>query len=258
MLLCQNPATDWQAWGREAEAAPEFSTASLAAGYLKTCQNPTRDAKAWLAASDEDATAAPHVSAVANYVQLCQNPAKDWRAWLADDHQPRNKGGLNDYLESTDRLCGVALHELQGWMDSHQRGRGVDRLPTGSTADSLEFDDVQPLREARRLDPADVETMQRRRLSMLESFMKAARSTLARLVSFHKGSGGRRGKASRKGKGRATSGGSAYQLRKMQNRSAKRSAFLQRLMRPKVKATTPRPPDPRQRPPRIPPPSVQP
>jgi hypothetical protein len=100
--------------------------------------------------------------------------------------------------------------------------------------------------------------MQARRFAMLQSFMKAVRSTVARLVSFHKGSRKRRGKAARKGKGRATSGGSAYQLRKAQKRSAKRFTFLQRFVRRKPKAATPRRSDPRQRPPRIPPPTVQP
>ena len=47
-----------------------------------------------------------------------------------------------------------------------------------------------------------------------------------------------------KSKGRATSGGSAYQLRKAGMRSAKHSAFLRTLIRSKAKATTPlRPPD---------------
>lgn len=284
MLLCQNPATDWQAWGREgADPLPDLSTASLAAGYVATCRNPARDVtawlaaidgapidstttterhisdaanyvqlcqnpakdwRAWLAASDTAPPAAPDISDVANYVQLCQNPAKDWRAWLAD-HQPRNTGGRHDYMESTERLCRVELYEMQGWMDSHQRGRGVDYLPTGSTADSVEFDDVQPLRAEGGIDPAasiDAEAMCARRFGMLESFMRATRSTLARLVSFHKGSGNRRGKATRKGKGRATSGGNAYQLRKAQKRTAKLGAFLQRLMKPKAKGAPQRPP----------------
>ncbi len=245
--LCQNPAKDWRAWFSEAAAdTPDLSTASLAAGYVATCRNPTQDAKAWLAASDKTAPAAPPASEVANYVQLCQNPAKNWRAWLADQ-QPKSTGGLHDYMESTDRLCSIELYEMQSWMDTNKRRGGIDYLPTGSTADSIEFDDVQPLRGEGRIDAsdaADAEAMQARRFGMLQSFMQAARSTLAHLVSFHKGSGKRRGKATRKGKGRATSGGSASQIRKAQKRSAKRSAFLQRFVRPKAKATPPlRPPD---------------
>ena len=230
MQLCQNPARDWRAWVSEAaDDTPDFSTASLAARYVETCRNPARDVKAWLAANDEAAPAAPPVSEVANYVQLCQNPAKDWRAWLAEDYQPRNTGGQHDNMESTERLCRVALLELQGWMDSHQRGRSLDYLPTGSTADSIQFDDVQPVRAEGGIDPAgDAGHVPRgRRFALLESFMVAGRVLVGQLVSFHKGRTGRRGKATTKGKGKASGGWVVYQLRKAQNREAKRAAILQ-------------------------------
>jgi hypothetical protein len=86
---------------------------------------------------------------------------------------------------------------------------------------------------------------------MLQRLIRAAHFTLRPILSFR-----RRGKATGKGKGRASSGGSARQLRTAQNRSGKRSAFLQRLIRPKAKAAPPRRSDPRQRPPTIPPPKI--
>jgi hypothetical protein len=78
--------------------------------------------------------------------------------------------------------------------------------------------------------------MKSRRFAMLHRFMRAARLTLRPVFHFRSG---RRGKG--KSKGKATTGGRAFQLRKERNRSAKREAFLSRLRRVKTKATTPRP-----------------
>jgi len=190
--LCQNPTRDWRAWVAELDGdAGDVSTASLAAGYVATCKNPLRDTGAWLAVIDD----APPLSAVAKYVQLCQNPLSDWRAWL-DDHQPRNTGGHYERLESTEWLCGVALQEMRSGLDAIKGGFGVDRLHLGSPADTAEFDAVQPLRRERGIDSAEI----------VERKKNAA-----------------------KGKGRATGGGAAFQLRKARRRDDKRHSFVSRL-----------------------------
>jgi hypothetical protein len=204
--LCQNPAQDWRAWfAAAADDAPELSTASLAAGYVATCQNPSRDWQAWLAAADQAAPAASTVSVVANYVALCQNPAKDWRAWLADQPQ-RPTGGLDEYLESTERLCRVELHEMQSGLDALKGGYLFDRVSSRPPADPAESDGLRPLRAARGIEPAETAADidgSARRFGMLQRFMRAARLTLRPVFSFYRANGRRGGK----GKGKATSGG---------------------------------------------------
>ena len=104
------------------------------------------------------------------------------------------------------------------------------------------------------IDAAErIEARQARRASMLQRFMRAAHFTLWPIIPFR-----RSGKATGKGKGRASGGGSAYRARTAQNRSAKRSATLHKLIPPMSKAasphlTAPRPPrpPPTPRPPRL-------
>ena len=245
---CRNPLRDVKAWlAITDEAVPDLSTSAVASRYVATCQNPMRDPKAWLAASDENAPLSP----VAHYVQLCQNPTKDWRAWLAED-QPRNTGGDYERLESTDWLCRNALQEMQSGLDAVKGGSSLDRVYSRPPADTAELDGVQPVRREGRIDAAErIEARQSRRAALLQRFMRAAHFTLQPILSFR-----RRSKATGKGKGRATGGGSAHQLRTSQNRSGKRSTLLQRLIRPKGNTSTPRRSDPRQRPPTIPPPKI--
>ena len=245
---CHNPLRDVNAWLAITDAAaPDLSTAALALGYVETCLNPSRNWQAWLAVIDDT----PPLSPVAHYVQLCQNPTKDWRAWLADD-QPRNTGGDYERLESTDWLCRNALQEMQSGMDAVKGGSGADRVHSRPPTNPAEFDGVQPVRREGRIDAAEqIEARQARRFAMLQRFMRAARFALRPIIPFR-----RRSKATGKGKGRATGGGSAHQLRTTQNRSGKRSAFLQKLLRPKGNATTPPRSVSRQRPPTITPPKI--
>jgi hypothetical protein len=70
--------------------------------------------------------------------------------------------------------------------------------------------------------------MQARRFALLRRFMAAGRATFGQLVSFHKRKG--KGRSTWRGKGKASAGGRALQLRQAQNRDARRGAWLRRLL----------------------------
>jgi hypothetical protein len=73
---------------------------------------------------------------------------------------------------------------------------------------------------------------------LLESFAAAGRVLVGQLVAFRRRRTRRRGKATTKGKGKASRGWVVYQLRKAQNREARRAAILQSPILKKGKATT--------------------
>jgi hypothetical protein len=75
------------------------------------------------------------------------------------------------------------------------------------------------------IEAAAAETLKARRFAMLQRFMRAALLTLPPVFPFRRGKG--------KSKGKATTGGRAFQLRKMRNRVAKREAFFRSLFRKK-------------------------
>ncbi len=84
--------------------------------------------------------------------------------------------------------------------------------------------------------------MRDRRRAALRRFMRAARLILRPVVSFHKARGGRRGKATTTGKGKATGDARAFRLDKDEHRVARRVAFLRRIFGAKPKeARTPAP-----------------
>ncbi len=259
MQLCRNPARDVTAWlAASNETAPAASHVSEVAAYVQLCRNPARDVTAWLAASNEAVPAVSHVSEVVNYVRLCQNPANDLRAWLADPQQ-HTTGGEHDGLESTDGLYRVELHEMQNGLDANEGGFGSSRLLTRpqQPADSAELDGVRPLRAEGGLNLARDATeatrrRRRRRRAMLEAFMIVGRAMVLNLGWAFRIRKRKGGAATRKGK--ASGGGRAEQLRVTKFRSRRRALLLQRLMRVKAKAAPLRPRDPRPQPPRIPPP----
>ena len=228
-----------------------------AAAYVQLCQNPAQDWTAWLAEIDQQPAPPPdsdEVSPTAGiidaYLKLCQNPAEDWQAWH-DDASFSQQGGLHDDHGDTAEFYHDPLPELQRGLDARNGREAVDRLLFRQAAGRPRLDELRPLRSATGqteltavppidAPPIDAEAMRARRFAMLQRFMRAARFTLSQFPTWRSR---RRGKGKGKLKTRSTGGGQAAQLRQQQNRSARRAAWLGRLLPARFRTPAPRRPD---------------
>ena len=109
-----------------------------------------------------------------SYLKLCHDPCKDLHRWIAED---KKRPGLRQrapppaqetrheittlratsFVEDARRLCGRALHQVQGRLDTHgNQGRIVDDLSARSRAGAERHDTLRSLRAEGRGDLADV------------------------------------------------------------------------------------------------------
>jgi hypothetical protein len=99
---------------------------------------------------------------VEDYLELCADPSKDLLGWLAAgerrrsgrQQQPITRKG-NNYADTTKQeladangIRGLALREVQIWMDAHrQGGRGADGVPARSQRTGFgRYDKLRPAR----------------------------------------------------------------------------------------------------------------